>query len=172
MPYSEFQHRHNFAVWTAARAAQRGLTTVKNLRDALDQSGVVLFAKKPSNLRRFNEQHRVWCRSISDFLESRGVSGATYGRAAKLVNVYLKSMITIQDSSSPAANIIHPPIDRILIQNLSKKPELADGAKAMLTKLNWTEIDEDSYFELIKFLRQLNGDRPFWMIEEYWTVVN
>jgi hypothetical protein len=29
-------HRHNFAVWAAARAAQRGFTTVENLKAALE----------------------------------------------------------------------------------------------------------------------------------------
>jgi hypothetical protein len=47
MPYDLVEHRHRFSVWAAARAAQRGLKggRIEVLRDALEQSGVVEFAK-------------------------------------------------------------------------------------------------------------------------------
>jgi len=40
MPYDLAEHRHRFAVWAAARAAQRGFTTVKNLRAALQAADI------------------------------------------------------------------------------------------------------------------------------------
>jgi hypothetical protein len=38
-----FEHRHRFAVWAAARAAQRGFVTVEKLRDALEATDIVAF---------------------------------------------------------------------------------------------------------------------------------
>ncbi|HEY4362510.1 MAG TPA: hypothetical protein VGN17_16175 [Bryobacteraceae bacterium] len=66
--YDIFEHRHRFSVWAAARAAQRGFTTVAHLRDALEQSGVVEFVAIETNAatdaRTFDQVHREWCRSI------------------------------------------------------------------------------------------------------------
>jgi hypothetical protein len=41
--YDVFEHRHRFAVWAAARAAQRGFVTVEKLRDALEATDIVAF---------------------------------------------------------------------------------------------------------------------------------
>ncbi len=42
MVYDLFVHRHNFAIWAAARAAQRKAAnaTVQNLKDSLESSGI------------------------------------------------------------------------------------------------------------------------------------
>ena len=97
--YDLVEHRHRFSVWAAARAAQRGLKggKVDVLRDALEQSGVVAFAKAndgPIDQRSFDEVHRAWCRSIIAYLGSRDVP-ATFGRAAKLIAIYLKGMVIL-----------------------------------------------------------------------------
>jgi hypothetical protein len=47
MAYDAFQHRHNFAVWASARAAQRGFTDVATLKEALDDCGIVEFVRDP-----------------------------------------------------------------------------------------------------------------------------
>jgi hypothetical protein len=67
------------------------------LRDVLEQSGVIVFAKAnhaPIDQASFDELHRAWCRSIIAHLASRHVR-ATFGRAAKLVAIYLKSMVIL-----------------------------------------------------------------------------
>lgn len=120
MPYSEYKHRHNFSVWAAARAAQRGFTNVEMLRDALEQCGIDVFVNTPSTESEFEGHHKQWCNSICDFLNEKGVQNVTYGRAAKLVNVYLKSMLVLKNLSGEPAKFIHPPIDRILLQNIAK----------------------------------------------------
>src|SRR5579884_4153845 len=123
--YDLVEHRHRFSVWAAARAAQRKLkgATVDVLRDALEQSGVVAFINAPFPAlteQSFDEQHRALCRSIVHYLASRGVT-ASFGRAAKLVAVYLKGTVVLDSNANPTlARLVHPPIDAILLRNCSR----------------------------------------------------
>ncbi|MBF9002488.1 hypothetical protein [Vibrio nitrifigilis] len=54
----EFEYCHNFAVWAGARASQRGFTTVKVLKDALDNCGIKDFARQPSLLTSADDFNR------------------------------------------------------------------------------------------------------------------
>ena len=170
MRYTPHQHRHNFSVWAAARASQRGFATVASLRIALEQCGVEDFARKPKKLGSFDEQHRTWCRAICVTLDSMELKGATYGRAAKLINVYLKGMVVLADINSNAAAIVHPPVDRILLRNIAADTAIAKHHRAICRRVNWTQLDESQYFELISVLREIKGDDPFWKLERYWSV--
>jgi len=38
-----------------------------------------------------------------------------------------------------------------------------------VNKINWTELEEEPYFELIEKLRSLKLDK-FWELEEFWNV--
>lgn len=172
MPYSEYNHRHNFSVWAAARAAQRGFTNVEMLRDALEQCGIDVFVNNPSPESEFEGRHKQWCNSICDYLNEKGVHNVSYGRAAKLVNVYLKSMLVLKNLSGEPAKFIHPPIDRILLQNIAKNVTMEKEEKKMLKATNWTQLQEEEYFQLINTLKGINGNRPFWQLEEHWTVTN
>jgi hypothetical protein len=176
MVYTLLDHRHRFSVWAAARAAQRGLKggKVDVLRDAIEQSGVVEFAS--ANIRvldidGFDKEHCGWCLSIIEYLEGRGVS-ASFGRAAKLIAIYLKSMV-ILDGSIPTecARIIHPPIDGILLRNLCKASDVQSPHKATWRSLKWTALGEREYYSLIEQLRLCTTrGEPFWTLERYWTV--
>jgi hypothetical protein len=180
MPYDLFEHRHRFSSWAAARAAQRGWAsaTTKNLMDSIENSGIVNFLHKDDAISTdeamFKKQHKIWCRSIINFLNSRGVSKVTYGRVAKLVAVYLKSMVIIGPyANSSLASVAHPPIDRILLRNLSNAPEIENNLRERCRLLNFTELDEQSYYDIVIELRGcLNPDEPFWSLERYWTVTN
>ena len=126
MPYDLAEHRHRFAVWAAARAAQRGFTTVRNLRDALQATDIRAVLASPSTFEysatQCDELHRRWCLSICASLADRGLSKekATYGRAAKLVAVYFKAIVMMGEQwDSRFARNMHPPIDRVLLQGLA-----------------------------------------------------
>jgi len=172
MSYSEYKHRHNFAVWAAARAAQRGFTNIQMLQNAIEQCGIEAFVQCPSKESEFKTRHKNWCNSICDYLNIHGVSNVSYGRAAKLVNVYLKGMVVLIDPYGEPAKFIHPPIDRILLQNIAKNFNLDRQVEKKLKTTNWTQLDEKDYFVLIDRLRLINGSRPFWQLEEYWTITN
>ena len=97
-------------------------------------------------------------------------------RAAKLVAIYLKSMIVCgPDAGSKLAHIAHPPIDSILLKNISENINKYDKFRCLrdgkIGKLSWTKLNEKQYFDLINtFRRFLNGSTPFWHLEKFWTI--
>jgi hypothetical protein len=177
MPYEFFEHRHRFAVWAAARATQRGFATVEMLRDALEASGIEGFVLDPNSLATdemaFDRHHRDWCRAIMGFLSEKKLANVTFGRAAKLVAVYLKSMIILgSGATSSLAAVAHPPIDRILLRNLASS-DIKSSYKPRWRTTNWTTLDEPSYYALISQLKGvLARGEPFWKLEQYWTVID
>ena len=173
-PYQIEHHIHRFAVWAAARASQRGFTSVVVLRDALEQSGIVEFLQEPDALTvgaaQFQELHQEWCRSIVRFLE-RHHSAATYGRAAKLVAVYLKTRVIIPHPESELARVAHPPVDAILLQNISQSGHIDSPFQREWRRKRWTLLNEASYYSLMSQLRNaLGSSEPFWKLERFWTV--
>jgi len=145
MPYDLFIHRHNFAVWAAARAAQRGWqgANVQILREALEASGVQRFLPDPEFLNtscnRFEELHKSWCVAIVATLNARAIQNVTYGRAAKLLAVYLKSMVIIGGAAySSIARCVHPPIDRRLLQALAGDSRYEEQKRTVWRQTNWT----------------------------------
>jgi hypothetical protein len=176
MTYTHFSHRHNFAVWCAARAVQRNFTITQNLKEALEKSGIAEFIKenedKEISQKKFDEHHERWCRSIVQHWEARQIKGATYGRAAKLVAVYIKSMIVVRNGQSNLSSVAHPPIDRIILKNISKDNNINHANRTDWDNINWTQLNEDKYKKLIMDFRQVFDGKPFWVIEEYWSITN
>lgn len=175
--YDHFQHKHNFSVWASARAAQRAFTTVAVLKEALENCGVVEFLKNAKSLTiadsEFDNLHREWCRNIVNHLTDSGVKRVTFGRAAKLLAVYLKSMVVISDPNSGLARVAHPPIDQILLQNLARTREVRSPYKRIWKRIRWTQLSEQEYYELLGQLRScLQEGEPMWHLERYWTVTN
>lgn len=176
MNYDIFRHRHNFSVWAAARATQRGFTTVDKLRDALQNSGLVEFVRDNASFEidaaTFATRHAEWCNKIIEILKVSGVANVTFGRAAKLVAVYIKSMVVVgPHAQTSLARVAHPPIDWILLRNLSRLEKLPRDAKRVFRTTNWTDLDRDGYYALIRLIQDsMPGLDPFWRLEEYWTV--
>lgn len=172
--YSLFTHRHNFAVWAAARASQRRFTNVSTLKAALEASELPLAvqdrSKWPVSADQFDFFHRLYCNRITDHLRSANVANVFYGRAAKLVAVYLKSMVVVSDHVGLAfAAIIHPPVDRTLLQNLARDRRFTQQFRRHWRTVNWTSLSETEYFVLIEEFRRNELHKPaFWMIERYW----
>ena len=174
MTYTHFQHRHNFAVWCAARAVQRGFTRSLVLKEALEKCGVMEFIRdnKESAIsqQEFDERHDQWCSSILATWERNRIEGASYGRAAKLLAVYLKSMIVVQVSPNRLSEVAHPPIDQIILQNISKDKDIRHPNKGQWKEINWTQLDKTAYKRLVHDFRQVFYGKPFWIIEKYWTI--
>jgi hypothetical protein len=177
-PYEIDEHRHRFSVWAAARAAQRGFSAdVNTLRKALEACGVVEFLKTANlddiDAKRFDGIHRRWCNSIVDFLEKARIPNVTFGRAAKLIAIYVKSVIVLGPHSATAfACLAHPPIDGILLGRLATS-KVSSEHKSKWAKIKWTKLNDDQYYELINQLRQALGpEEPFWKLERFWTVTD
>ncbi|MBL0267121.1 MAG: hypothetical protein IPP99_00135 [Chitinophagaceae bacterium] len=162
--YSFAEHVHRFAVWTAARAVQRNFTTTENIREAIEQTDLqnLFFRKDINSPEQFDNFHEKTCDKLITEFRKQGMV-PSYGRAAKIVAIYIKTVIVIPEKGkSKLSKIAHPPIDRILLHNLdSKYPELK------LKSRNWTTLNKVEYFKLIKKFREDFGD-CFWKIEVNW----
>lgn len=180
MPYDLFIHRHNFAAWAAARAVQRDFagSRTQNCREALETSGVANFVSDPAcvdtTAGRFRELHELWCRSILATFVRLGATGTSYGRSAKLLAIYLKSIVIAgPDAYRSFGRVIHPPIDENLLRNLASSTLIDSPHKVAWGQIAWTQLDETRYYTLVDQLRSvLPRELPFWMLEEHWTVVN
>lgn len=94
----------------------------------------------------------------------------TYGRAAKCLAVYLKvTVILAGHHDSPFGKHLHPPVDRMLLKALAEAQCFPADRRKLWGGTNWTQLTEDSYFELINSFRDAGlADPAFWMIERYW----
>ncbi len=168
------EYLHNYAVWTAARAAQRGFTTTKNINDAINTTNLRNLVNKDTivSANAFDEFHKETCTKIIFHLkkvlqESKGlVDKVTYGRAAKIVNIYLKTAVVIKDlGQSQLSKIVHPPIDSILLKKIGK-----EVSTFPFSKRKWTQMTEVEYFEVINEIRKIET-KSLWKIEKYWSPI-
>ena len=154
MNYTFTEHLHNYAVWTAARAVSRNFTDTKTIKIAIEKTGLkgLIDSKEVFTVDSFDCFHRESANSIINYLKSvdqKLIDKATYGRAAKIIAIYIKTISVVRDSGiSNLSKIAHPPIDRILLTNAGKVYK-----DLGLNKINWTQLTENKYFELIKKFR-------------------
>lgn len=168
MNYTFTEHLHNYAVWTASRAVQRRFAAdTKKIKFAIEETELKGFidSKEVLTIEQFDNFHRETANKIIKSFQIMGIS-ATYGRAAKIIAIYIKTAIVIRDSGlSNISKIAHPPIDDTVLTGLRKKyPDLG------LKGIKWTKLEEIEYFVMINKLRSLNLDY-FWEIEKYWTPI-
>jgi hypothetical protein len=169
MGYTFTDHIHNFAVWTAARAVQRNFTNTGNIKSAIEKAELRLLidSREIWTNEQFDIYHQGKANIIITSLKVGGKAleiKATYGRAAKIIAIYIKTVAVIRYSGvGNLAKIAHPPIDRILLTKAHK-----DHQNLGLDKINWTQLSEIEYFDLIGKLRTLRFEN-FWEIEKYWS---
>lgn len=160
--YSFSEHLHRYAVWTAARAVQRGLTSTKNIQTAIEKTDLNKFLDFELEMSELNFDifHRETANKLIESLKGYNL---TYGQAAKIIAIYLKTAVIIRTSGkSDLARIIHPPIDNILLTNIDKEHK-----NLGLKNIKWTQLSEYEYFEVINDIKSLNLDY-LWEIERYW----
>ena len=106
------------------------------------------------------------------FLKGQGLADASFGHAAKLLAMYLKSMVVLGPASETSfAHVVHPPIDGILLSAISSSREIQCGHRHAWGKIKWTHLDETAYYKLIDELRSCAAaGEPFWKLERFWTV--
>jgi hypothetical protein len=162
--YTFNQHRHNFARWTAARAVQRNFTTTENIAKAIEKSGLRDFVESYNGIGKddFSSFHIKCAGKIITVLKKEK---CTYGIAAKIIAVYLKTSLVIYNKGKNCENI-HPPLDRILLTNFKKCNELND-----YTYKPWTKLDKNEYWNLISLIEKQEG-KIDWKLEQYWNPFN
>lgn len=164
--YTFKDHLHNYSVWTAARASQRGFTSTKNIKTAIEFSGLRSFAESEEDISEdeFEFFHRNCCHKIIKSLNQILPEITSYGRAAKIIAIYLKTSIIIRNKGiGIKSEIIHPPIDNILLQNIIKKIDIPS-----IKGTKWTTLTEQQYWKLVSELKK-SVPKFNWKLEEFWT---
>ncbi len=175
MTYSIQEHRHRFAAWAASRAASvKGCRfKVAQGKEIIELSGLMEIGKSISNLPEptdFDVNHREWRNSVIQVAQKHQHT-FTHGVAAKLINVYLKSIFVCgKQYDDPRIKAIHPPIDSVLLDALYNKN--IGGLRAdwqVVRAIRWSKLSSEQYEHLIECIRKVvplqNG---LWRIEEYW----
>lgn len=182
--YDIHKHRHMFSAWAAGRAA-----SVKGCRFPVEAAYNIInhlnFASKfvvPSQLPSANEIddcHQLWRISAIEFVKNNPSSGFksetsihnfTHGIAAKIINIYMKSMFVCGGyHEHPSVMALHPPVDSLLLSKLHKKNiKNPNNPWAPYKKGGWSKFSSDQYEEVISYIRIETHNKPLWMIEEFW----
>lgn len=174
-PYDIHEHQHRFAVWTAGRASQvKGKRfPVKTCSEWLSNAGIgrsLTLAELPASADEFDEKHRDWRETLVSL--ARPTVDLSHGQAAKILNIYFKTrFVNSETAQHPSVVYLHPPIDRLLIEEIKKRAELDQPTQKRLknaTRNGWSAMDSEKYEEVIAIFRALISPKPFWMLEDYW----
>ena len=181
LTYNLNEHTHRFAAWCAARAAGRGLAGFSNSkgRNALEFAGLYDLMKAdpklwPTTAAQFDSLHLQWCEKVSSFLQNNDVPKASFGHAAKLVAIYLKVFVICgYQHEHPMTKHVHPPIDSLLLKELSKHEFFSKEHRRLWRETRWTKASSATYEEIIRSLRKEKlHSNGFWKIESYWDIEN
>ena len=174
MPYTIEEHKHRYASWAASRASSvKGCRfTVLQGKILLEKVGMVDLVNAPDNLptsKDMDAKHKEWRNSIIHEAEAIGLL-FTHGVAAKLINMYLKTIFVCggYNDHENVANI-HPPIDAVLLKSLRKNN--VGGFKdkwEKAEKVKWSKFSSEEYEDVIKYIKVYMSKKPLWQIEEYW----
>jgi hypothetical protein len=147
---------------------QRNFTTTTAIREAIENAGLRDFmeSEKEYSFIEFDTFHKSCASKIIDSFKNQGIENVSYGRAAKIIAIYLKTTVVLCNKASCSkSDVIHPPVDRILLQNLSKTEP---GLKELADK-NWTMLDLEKYWQIVELIRSQFGSFN-WRLEYFWEV--
>lgn len=175
MKYTIENHKHNFAAWAAGRAANvNGCRfKVEQGKKILEIAGFFQIGKDIKNLPgpgEFDNKHFEWRKNIINAAQSLDLV-FTHGVAAKLINIYLKSIYVCGENSlDDRVKAIHPPIDAVLLDTLYKKNI---GGKANVwkaaRKTRWSKLNSNQYQNVIEAIKEvIPTGEGLWQIEMYW----
>ncbi|WOG30124.1 hypothetical protein [Endozoicomonas sp. 8E] len=175
MSYSIEEHKHRFAAWAAGRAATvNGCRfKVEDGKRILESSGMNEVAKSIDNLpsaNEFDKAHREWREKVINSAKELNLN-FTHGVAAKLINIYLKSVYVCGDNHNDSkVKAIHPPIDSVLLDDLYKQDigsQKSEWQKAR--KARWSKLTSNEYESVIAAVKKsVPANCGLWQIEEYW----
>lgn len=176
--YTIDDHKHNFAIWTSARAVQRNFTTTKIIGSAINnsklQEEVIELEGRNVTSEKFDKWHNIIAkRLIANFPMQDGKPNNLYGRVAKIIAIYIKTYHIVGNPTSSLSKFAHPPVDRRLLSNLYKENKELKILNVLETA--WTNINKEKYLEIITALRNIqskNNFEYFWMMEYFWNPVN
>lgn len=109
-----------------------------------------------------------------------GVTDFSFGRAQKLVNIYLKTVLVCGGHHQhPSVALLHPPLDYELFKGLrsflSKNRAAVGKARsafiaAQKRNPRWTKFSEADYVAHIDVIKLLMVGEPLYQVEEHWML--
>jgi hypothetical protein len=173
MPYLIEEHKHKFAAWAASLAASvKGCRfKVETGRSLLETAGLHKLCEDPDRLPdNIDHGHRSWRRTIIDTGNDYNLN-ITHGVAAKLINVYFKSLFVCGGYHiHEKVKALHPPIDSLLLSEL-KNNNIGGLIETWqhFANIRWSKFSSDDYEDLIENIKQvIQPGSGLWSIEEYW----
>lgn len=173
--YTIAEHRDIFSAWcacTASRASQKCRFKVQTGIQVLKLSKIDSLSLDQAlpnfNHDNFDSWHDQMCASLIESAKKMKVQGFSYGVAAKMLNCYIKACYLSNLDKYP---FIHPPIDRLLLGNLSKQNFANKGALwKEFELLGWSNFSRDDYQRVIQNIKlSLPANQPIWKIEVFWN---
>src|SRR5690606_28775543 len=160
MTYEIKEHKHRYAAWAASRASSvKGCRfSVLQGKMIIENSGISVFVDSPQNLpeaENFDKAHSNWRESVISEAEKLGLI-FTHGVAAKLINVYMKTIFVCGGYvENEKVASIHPPIDEVLLKSLRDNDVggLKKEWQKAVTK-RWSKFDSEKYQSVIDNIRK------------------
>jgi len=163
----------DFATWTAFSAARRSpIRSQEDLTKLINKPDYEkILRNKKVNSSSFTRWHRT---SVKKIKQAAG-TGFSYGWAAKLINVYLKSRVYLGGENRLCLiSYLHPPIDQYLIAGLKEEVRKMGGEEHHLDTLkkykSIVKIDKKFYENLIAVFREISKEKNCKLIEleQFW----
>ena len=149
----------------------KGLSTANAFAWIEQTPALTQAAENANNLPKandFDDWHREICNALAK--KARAHCALEFGVAAKLVNVYLKTIYLSEfgkdGENASKIDAIHPPIDNLLLAGVKASTGGVDW-RATFAPNGWKAISSSNYYKLISQIRLETGGE-LWKIEEYW----
>lgn len=106
----------------------------------------------------FIHRHKfaVWC-------AARAVQ-RKFAKTIFLRDALEKCGIVVQNDQTALSIVAHRPIDRMILQNISKDKSINNQNRMYWKAINWKELNKLQYQNLIKDFRQVINDKPFGLL--------
>lgn len=174
MTYDIKEHRHRYAAWAAGRAASvKGCRfSVEQAKEILEIAGLKKLICIPDNLpssEQIDVEHRTWRNNVIKATLGMNLQ-FSHGVAAKLINIYLKSIFVCGGHHEHINfQALHPPIDAVLLDELEKQDLGGFRSEwARAKRVKWSKFNSEQYETVINLIRTSMQDRPMWEIEQFW----
>lgn len=176
------KHKHLYAKWCAAAAYGRGLVGGGNsLAFKLIEASGLCQVSGPEHIGQNVDKWQLsFMKKIEVEAARLGVIDFSFGRAQKLVNIYLKTVLVCGGHHQhPSVAFLHPPLDFELFKGvrsyLSKnRAAMGEARSAFIAaqKRNprWTKFSEADYVAHIDAIKLLMDGKPLYQVEEYWEL--
>lgn len=174
MPYTIHNHCHRFALWTAATAANTSTCrfSVAMGSALLEQAQLPLSVAALPALEDIDAAHRAWRTTLVTAAQAQGLAGFSHGIAAKLINIYCKTMFVCGGhAENPVVARLHPPVDSLLLDRLYRLDigGLAQQVWKPARDQRWTRLSSTQYEAVIAGMVQACAGQPLWTMEQHWA---